>query len=155
MPPLRCCSYNCRGWNSGELFLNDIIDSHDLIFLQEHWLIDNQLHKINNFHQDFLSVSVSAMNGALLHAGRPFGGCSIIYRKSLSSSITPLSTASDRFCAIKVCDSSNCHFLLCSVYLPNEYHPSSYTDYLNKLGELHGLISSQAWDGIYLIGGFN
>ena len=89
MPPLRCCSYNCRGW------------------------------------------------------------------KSLSSSITPLSTASDRFCAIKVCDSSNCHFLLCSVYLPNEYHPSSYTDYLNTLGELHGLISSQAWDGIYLIGDFN
>ena len=31
MAPLRCCSFNCRGWNSGSLFLRDVIDSFDLL----------------------------------------------------------------------------------------------------------------------------
>ena len=35
MAPLRCCSFNCRGWNSGSLFLRDVIDSFDLLLIQE------------------------------------------------------------------------------------------------------------------------
>ena len=112
MVPLKCCTYNCRGWNSGKIVLQDFIDSVDLCFIQEHWLITEQLHQINNINHDFLSVSVSGMDSSLLHVGRPFGSCSILYRKSLSSCITPVSVSSNRFCAIKFQDSTGLSFLL-------------------------------------------
>ena len=39
-----------------------ILDSIDLCFLQEHWLIPDQLHKIDAISDDLLSVSVSGMD---------------------------------------------------------------------------------------------
>ena len=42
------------------------------------------------------------MDSGSLLCGRPYGGCSVLYRKSLSSCITPLASSSNRFCGIKV-----------------------------------------------------
>ena len=61
--------------------------------------------------------------------GRPYGGCSILYRKSLSSCVTPLDTCSDRFCGIKLCDLTGVSYLLISVYMPTDCGPASYDDY--------------------------
>ena len=120
MALLRLMSYNCRGWNSGVITLNSLIDSYDVCFVQEHWLISNRLHKIHEISSDFLSVGVSGMDDSVLLSGRPYGGCSILYRKSLSSSITPLYTHSNRFCAVKLCELSGSSVLLVNVYLPSE-----------------------------------
>ena len=116
---LLCCSHNCQGLNSGKIVLQD---STDLCFIiiQEHWLITEHLHQINNIiNQECLSVSVSGMDSSLLHVGQPFGGCSILYRKSLYSCSTPVSVSSNRFCAIKFQDSSFLVFTcLVSIFYP-------------------------------------
>ena len=57
----------------------------DLCFIQEHWLHHDHLYQINNVSSDFLSVSISGMDCGVLLQGQPFGGCSILYRKSLAS----------------------------------------------------------------------
>ena len=62
----RCCSFNCRGWNSGSVFLKDYLDSFDLCFVQEHWLHSDHLNQINSINSDFLSVSVSGMDSGSL-----------------------------------------------------------------------------------------
>ena len=54
---------------------------------------------------------------------------SSIYRKSLSSCVTPLDTCSDRFCGIKLCDLTGVSYLLISVYMPTDCDPASYDDY--------------------------
>ena len=136
MGPLRCISYNCRGWNSGLITLRSLVDSFDVCFLQEHWLISNHLHRVNEFSSDFLSVGISDMDDSVLLSGRPYRGCSIVYKKSLSSSITPLCTNSNRFCAVKLREFSGSSVLLVSVYLPSDNVVSSFSDYLNTLGEL-------------------
>ena len=87
MAPLRCCTFNCRGWNGGSLSLNNYFDSLDIYFIQEHWLHHDHLHKIREISLDFTSVSVSGMDSSSLLVGRPYGGCSILYRKSLSTCI--------------------------------------------------------------------
>ena len=114
MASLRCCSFNCRGWNSGVITLKNYIDSLDLCFIQEHWLHSDHLNQVRDISSDFLSVGVSD-----LLLGRPYGGCSILYRKSLSSCIVPLDSFSDRFCGVKFCDSSGLSFLLVSIYMPS------------------------------------
>ena len=71
MAPLRCCSFNCRGWNNGELTLKNFIDSIDLCFLQEHWLLDDYLNDVREISSDFTSVGVSGVNSCdLLCHGR-------------------------------------------------------------------------------------
>ena len=81
MAQIRSCSFNCRGWNNGILTLKHFIDSLDLCIIQEHWLLNDHLHRINAFSSDFLSVSVSDIDSSVLVCGRPFGGCSVLYRK--------------------------------------------------------------------------
>ena len=155
MAQLRTCSFNFRGWNNGIHTLTHFIDSLDLCFVQEHWLLSDQLHQINNVSPDFLSVSVSGMDISELVCGRPFGGCSILYRKTLASCITPLDSCSNRFCGVKFNCSSGLSMLLICVYLPSSSYPSNFTEYLNTLGELDGFIHSCHSDVVVIVGDFN
>ena len=68
------------------------------------------------------------MDSSILLRGRPFGGCAILFRKSLISSVTMLSTNAKRFCAIRLSDQSGYTVLLICVYLPTEYATSSSHD---------------------------
>ena len=70
--------------------LKDSIDSLDLCFIQEHWLMKSRLNRLYDLSPDFLSVSVSSIDDSSLLVGRPFGGCAILYRKSLLLSVTQL-----------------------------------------------------------------
>ena len=97
MANLHCCSFNCRGWNSGYLTLSNLIESLDVCFIQEHWLLSDQLCLINNISSNFISVGVSGVDESTFLVGRPYGGCSIMYRKSLMPYITPLNSCSNRF----------------------------------------------------------
>ena len=155
MAPLRCCSFNCRGWNNGKSTLQSYINSIDLCFVQEHWLFCDHLNTVRDISPDFLSVGVSGMNHDLLCCGRPYGGCSILYRKSLSSCITPLDTFSDRFCSVKLCDSSGLSCLLICAYMPSESGQSSFGGYMTTLGELEGFIESQNCDVVIVAGDLN
>ena len=47
MASLCCCSFNSRGWNSGYLTLSNLIDSLDICFIQEHWLLNDELCLVN------------------------------------------------------------------------------------------------------------
>ena len=152
MAPLRCCSFNYRGWNSGKLTLTN---SLDLCFIQEHWLFYDHLSDVSEISPDFISVGVSGMNSDLLSRGRPYGGCSILYRKSLSSCISPLYSCSDHFCGVRLSDSSGLSYILVCVYMPTYYDSDSCCSYLNILGEFEGFIASHACDVNIIVGDFN
>ena len=85
--------------------------------------------------------------------GRPFGGCAILYRKCLTSCIYFLETSSNRFCAVKFCDSTGFTSLLISIYMPADSGPSSYTEFLNTMGELEGF--GNHCDNVFIVGDFN
>ena len=62
MANLHCCSFNCRGWNSGYLTLLYLIDSLDICCIQEHLLLHDQLNLINDISSDFTSVIISGVD---------------------------------------------------------------------------------------------
>ena len=94
---------------------------------------------------DFLSVGVSGMDDTVLLSGMWYGGCVLLCRKLLSSSIIPLCTSSNRLCAVRWQELSGSSVLLVCVYLPSESAMSCYSDYLNTLGELEGFRESQRY----------
>ena len=151
--PLRLVSYNCRGWNSGNILVCDLCDSFDLCFVQEHWLLDSQLDLLS-FSPQFCSIGVSGMSDALLQ-GRPYGGCGIIYRKTLSDKVCPLSFTSKRLCAALLTISNKSILCVC-VYFPTNYHDvDSSAAFLGMLGEIEGIMDQVSFDHLIIGGDFN
>ena len=125
------------------------------MFIQEHWLSNALLQKFDEISQDFVCTSVSDMVDFSILRGRLFGGCSILYRRHLSLSVTPIYSCSNRFCAVKLTDSSGTLFSLICVCMPTESHFSSSGEYLNTLGEVKGFIDSLQCDNNIIVGDFN
>ena len=66
-----------------------ICDNYDVIFLQEHWLRQDELNFLNDTHSDFIGQGVSAINSSDgLLQGRSHGGVVILLRKSIAKHIT-------------------------------------------------------------------
>lgn len=151
---LRGVSYNCRGLKSALPFIESIIDQFDLCFLQEHWLIQEQLSFLE-FHNDFCSVGTSGMNSAELISGRPYGGCGILFRKSLLPVITRINSCSTRFCALSINSNSIVTLFIC-VYFPTNYGTTQANNlFLETICELRGFIDSYTSDNVVIVGDFN
>ena len=158
--PLCFCSYNCRGWRLGSNFATSVLQSCDLLFIQEHWLLPDHLGALDIFN-DFFSVGVSGMDSSELQVGRPYGGCGILFRKHLSPFMQRVKSCSRRFCALSLTignslnRSTHCTLLI-NVYLPTDYGTSdSNNSFLETLSELEGFISSNPYDNVIIFGDFN
>ena len=86
---IRFCTYNCWGWRTGSDYVSTLLKSLDFCLIQEHWILSEHLGAID-ISDEFISLAVSGMDSSDLHLGRPYGGCAILYCKSLSSSIRML-----------------------------------------------------------------
>ena len=71
------------GWKNSKSTLLDLLSFNDVLFIQEHWLFQEKLHVLSNFHNDFTAVGVSGMDNCVLLHGRRYGGCAILVPKSL------------------------------------------------------------------------
>jgi hypothetical protein len=48
------CSYNCRGFNfTKSNYLNKLLSGCGSLFLQEHWLVEAQLHELGQINTGF------------------------------------------------------------------------------------------------------
>ena len=45
---LRVTTYNCRGLSDNRIStIKELVSINDILFIQEHWLYEEQLHKLN------------------------------------------------------------------------------------------------------------
>ena len=68
---IRFASYNSTGFNSmyqpenGPLsYISNIANENDIIFIQEHWLLDKQLHKVVSFLPAFTGTAISGVDAS-------------------------------------------------------------------------------------------
>jgi hypothetical protein len=67
--------------------LADLCTFCDIIMLQEHWALPQDIAKINNVDANFIGFSSSAMSHAIskgILRGRPFGGVGILVNKRVA-----------------------------------------------------------------------
>ena len=138
---LRLCSFNCRSIKSSITDVNYLCDVHDIVFLQEHWLLPHELNLLANLHDDFFGVGSSAVDTSSgMLVGRPFGGTAILYRKSLNSVIKIVSTSSWGITALLL-HSEVGPVLCCNIYMPTDYGTidclDEYTDMCSKISALY------------------
>jgi len=54
-----------------------------ILLLQEHWLSDAQLSVLGNIADNVSYTGVSGFTNSDILAGRPYGGCAILWRSDL------------------------------------------------------------------------
>ena len=66
------------------------------MFIQEHWLFEEHLHKLNIYNRH-MAIAVSGMDSSShIQLGRPFGGVAIIWDKNINKYIQSIDTESNR-----------------------------------------------------------
>ncbi len=160
--PLRMCSYNAQGLATGASwgYMNDLMKTNDLIFVQETWLRKSQDHLFTDNIRNADFTSVSAMDDAELtisNPGRPHGGCAILWNSSLCCGMVPVHCDTSRVCALKCTLPNSLTCLLCCTYMPCDmmYNRSNYDEYCAVLSELERLIIELNADYIVCAGDFN
>jgi hypothetical protein len=74
----RVMSYNCCGFSVNKTcYIKSLLSKTDILFLQEHWLSDDQLRLLGNINSNFVHARVSGFGNIEILSGRPFGGCAI------------------------------------------------------------------------------
>ena len=142
---LNIASYNQHGFNSGLNKLAELCNSHHIIAIQEHWLSNHNLDKLNSMNNNFNVFGVSGMNSMLsfsLLRGRPFGGVAFLWHKCLASHISYVCADVEGRCTATRLN-INCRvIILFAVYFPCLSTKASYkTDLSQCLDSFDSVIS--------------
>ena len=154
--PLRLCTFNCRSLKNSFSEVKQLCDMHDVIFLQEHWLMPFELHMLSDVHSDFLAHGVSAVSiDKDIVSGRPYGGTAILYRKHIAKMVNVVKNTEPRLSAVSI-DTSCGPVLFVCVYMPYDNNDvSSLIEYVDICSKISTLFADS--DAVYLVvaGDFN
>lgn len=153
---LRLCTFNCRSLKSSVNEVNRLCYDHDVIFVQEHWLMPFELNMLSSVHTDFHGFGLSAVDTSVdMLIGRPYGGTAILYRKQLSHAIEVVNSTESRITAI-IIKSVAGPVLFVNVYMPTDYGDSeSSENYLDICSKINSLFTDTDSAFLVIAGDFN
>ena len=157
MNQLTIGSFNVHGVNDTSLmYINKIMCDFDILLLQEHWLFNSQIHLLEDNIDHVNVYGKTGMDESKFLCGRPYGGCAIIWRDSLSCKITPITTTDKRLVAARL-DFESDSLLLINVYMPcdTEYDQSNCEVFMDVLCEVSNVIVKEDVDFVIVGGDFN
>ena len=136
------------------LYLNKVMQNHDFVMVQEHWLHSDQLGILQSSLNNVCTHGVSGMpNTSLLH-GRPYGGCAILWRKDIKCSVVPVKMQTLRACGV-IISMDTFKALLISVYMPTDSGNTYIDVYKDTLSCISATIDECNVDKIIIGGDFN
>ena len=151
---LKLLSFNCHRVKSSSNTLQQFTKDFDILMIQEHWLYPDELTYMSFLSEYFCSFSTSSMTtDDKLLRGRPHGGVSILWRKSLSHIVKTVKYDDNRVIGIELKTSTYTLLFLCC-YLPYECD-MFYDDYCFYLDKFKCIIESADTPYVYILGDFN
>lgn len=154
MDSVRISSFNIKNVKSSYPELAQLCDSCDVILLQETWLADDELQYLNSFDKRFYAKSLSSMNSENgIVRGRPYGGISILWKKSLGNQCNIQLYDDTRLMGLEICG-HNVNLLIINVYMPCDYG-NNLNEYNNYLSKVSNVIDSYNSPYVYVVGDFN
>ena len=151
---LRVTSCNCRNLKSSIDNVRQLCDAHDIIFLQETWLTNDELSLLKCLRADFYADGVSAMDTTSgIHIGRPFGGIGILWRKSIAC--IQVHKYNIRVMGIEF-DNGSRKLLAVNMHYDNRSRNSENDDeFMGYLGMVHSIIQESGVSSVFVIGDWN
>ena len=131
---LKFMTYNCKGFNVSKIpFINYLLYQCDVLLLQVTWLYSCQFHVFKQYFPKWASINVCGIYESVLQHGRPYGGCTILYR-SFSHVPEKILFKSKRICALKLKVYFG-YLYIFNVYMPCDQH-IFIDDYIDVLSEI-------------------
>lgn len=153
--PITISSYNCRGFNNFKRdYLKSFFESSSIVFLQEHWLSEDQFGLLGSICSLFSYTAISGFGTSDVLEGRPYGGCAIFWRSDLSVNVDIINTNSRRVCAIRMSNVSFRLLLIC-VYLPYEGSVDMTDEFVEQLALIENVIANNSDCQVIVGGDFN
>ena len=122
------CSYNCRGYNLiKKRYVEYLLSRSSVLFLQEHWLSENQCALFDDLSSNCSQYAVSGFSNDEVLMGRPFGGCAIVWRHDVVTNMKRVFIDSRRIIVVS-CEISSVKLLLINVYMPCDTNDSTSSD---------------------------
>jgi len=150
------CSYNCRGYNlTKKQYVENLLLRSSVLFLQEHWLSENQCALFDELSSKCSYYAVSGFSNNEVLLGRPFGGCAIIWKDEIITNMKRVVVDSRRIIAAS-CEISSVKLLLINVYLPCDMNDSINSDaFLHEISLCETILDNYHDHEIILGGDFN
>ena len=133
---LKFSSFNCTGFKYRNYnYLQQLFTDTDILLIQETWLYSFQHSEIDNILVGSQHHALSSMDDSDVgRVGRPYGGCAVVWHRSLSLAFVPVNTNTPRLCAV-ASNSEHSKILIVSLYMPNDDNTDAnfylYGDVLN------------------------
>ena len=152
---LRLSTYNCNSVRANFENVRKVMNNCDIVFLQELLLCKSDLPILEELNDDFENVAfVQDREADGIMEGRPTRGVAILWRKSLSSYVTPL-LVDDNVIGI-ILSNVTSKVLLLNLYMPCDMQTLDALDnYRSMLAKLGVLLREQNLSNIILTGDFN
>ena len=138
---LRFLSFNCKNFNDDICkldFLQQCVQNHDVVFLQEHWLYKSELYKLSKLGKNVNVIGTSGMEEHVCRLGRPYGGCAIIWKSDLKCKTSQIMCKSNRVCGLVIDMLNGVKIVLLNVYMPCDTgcYDRNYDLYREVINEL-------------------
>ena len=151
---LKVFSLNCNGIKSSAAFISSLLNDCDIALLQETWLLPNEVEMPSSLHAEVDSFSISAVDlGREILKGRPYGGVTYIWKKSISKYVTIKQYDDSRILGLSL-GLEDKNILLLNVYLPTRGSGDD-EDYMVYLGKLSSIIADAEEENLCIFGDFN
>ena len=98
-------TFNIKGFQSNRNDYNELLQKFDILLLQEHWLFNFEQDILKQYQTDFTSFTRHVDDfDPISPISRPrgYGGIAVIYKKTLSPSITHLPDGDQIIQAIEI-----------------------------------------------------
>lgn len=150
---MKISSFNCRNIKSSLPEIRRLCDISDIVFLQETWLADGELHMLGCIDERFYGQGVSAMDTSTqVLRGRPHGGLAILWRKTLKG-CTVETLPNPRIMSLCIDDDMK-QMKIFNIYMPCE-QTDNHDEFLELLCYLRTAAEDSNTPYIAMIGDFN
>ena len=143
---VKVASYNCNSIRKNSEIVKNILNSNDIVCLQELLLSKSDLPVLNDFNENFNNIAfVEDRETQGINEGRPSRGVAIFWRKCFASNVTPI-LIDDRIIGLCL-KSDTIKVLLLNVYLPcDKQNLEAIHEYRSTLAKLKCIIDEQNMD---------
>lgn len=156
---VRIATFNCRSVKASVNTVKQLCKENDIVLLQEHWLLPDELSYLSLIDPDFVAFGSSAVNvNETILMGRPYGGTAILCRHNFVVGVKPINNMCSRITAIEVSVLINnvaTTVLLASVYMPTDTGAATDEDFEFVCGCINALIVDSSASGYIFAGDFN
>ena len=152
---IKVATYNCHGFQSSVNDIRQLCSNHDVILLQETWLMESELPQLSRVDRNFYHKGISSMDtNRTLIRGRPYGGLALLWSKHLGMQCKPVTFGTRSDIMGLMITISDVQYLLLNVYMPYCCR-DNLNDFMLNLLHIDGIISTADTPYVFVAGDFN